>query len=233
MVHSRVLRVISLLALGLAAAPAVSAQSLNFDFGTSGTGPPPTYAAAGPAGTWNSLTAAHGSQTTGMLDLAGLPTAVSVSQIGGLALLEDGDPTVTGDHALLLDDFLVTYNAGLESCIFLDGLLPGLYEVLIYARMPEPAVLSYTSVDQEAGTPHFSVGGAWSGDHQELISYSRHFATVGPGGDLDLHSGIVPGANAALGAALNGLQVIHLSPVFADGFESGDTSAWTVTVPSP
>lgn len=231
MVLSRVFRVVPLLAIGLAAAPAAHAQSLNFDFGNNGTGPPPSYAAAGLPGTWNSLAAAHGSQTTGIVDLAGSPTAVAVTQIGGLALLEEGDLAVTGDHALLLDDFLVTYSASLESCIFLDGLLPGLYEVLIYARMPSPAVLSYTSVDQEAGTPHHSVGGAWSGGHQELVSYSRHFATVGAGGDLDLHSGIVPGANAALGAALNGLQLIHLSLVFADGFESGSTSAWTMTVP--
>jgi hypothetical protein len=214
---------------GMAPAAAV-AQSLNLDFGSSGSGPPATYGAAGRPGVWNSIPAAHGTTTPGLLDLSGAPTGVSVTQIGGLALLDVSDPSVTGDDALLLDDFLVTYDGGLESCIFLNGLLPGTYEVLIYARMPDPAVESYTSVDQEAGTPHLSVGGAWAGQHAELISFSRHTAVVPAGGDLDLHSGIVPGADPALGAALNGLQVRRLD-LFADGFESGDTSAWSVALP--
>jgi hypothetical protein len=84
--------------------------------------------------------------------------------------------------------------------------------------MPAPAVASYTSVDQEAGFPYYSVGGAWSGGHALLMSYSRHLAVVGPDGDLDLHSGVVPGAQAALGAALNGLQVLRLD-LFENGFE--------------
>lgn len=216
--------------LGLAAAGA-GAQSLNIDFGAPETGPPATYAAAGRAGTWNSIPAAHGSTTPGLVDLSGAATGASLAQIGGLALLDDNDPAVTGDHALLMDDFLVTYNDGLESCIFLHGLAPGTYEVLIYARMPTAAVESYTSVDQEPSFPHWSVGGAWTGSHQELASFSRHLAVVSPRGNLYLHSGIVPGANEALGAALNGLQVLQLVSVFADDFESGDTSAWSLTVP--
>lgn len=216
--------------LGVSTATA-GAQSLNLDFGTAGTGPPATYAAAGRAGTWNSIPAAHGTTTSGLVDLSGAATGVSLAQIGGLALLDQNDPAVTGDDALLLDDFLVTYNDGLESCIFLDGLQPGTYAVLVYARMPDPAVKSYTSVDQEPGFPHHSVGGTWTGAHKELASFSRHLAVVAPSGDLDLHSGIVPGANEALGAALNGMQVIQLVSVFADGFEGGDTSAWSLTVP--
>jgi hypothetical protein len=45
---------------------------------------------------------------------------------------------------------------------------------------------------------------------------------VGADGNLDLHSGIVPGANAALGAALNGLQIRLLDALFAHGFEASD-----------
>jgi hypothetical protein len=106
-----------------------------------------------------------------------------------------------------------------------NGLQPGTYEVLVYARMPDPAVLSYTSVDQEPGFPHWQVGGAWPGSHAELISYSRHVAVVGALGDLDLHSGIVPGAEPTLGAALNGLQIRRVD-LFADGFESADPGGW-------
>ncbi len=227
----RILGFALLPALGLGAAAGAGAQSLNLDFGAPESGPPPTYAAAGRAGTWNSIPAAHGTTTSGLVNLAGSATAASISQIGGLALLDDNDPAVTGDHALLLDDFLVTYNDGLETCIYLNGLEPGTYTVLIYARMPDPAVASYTSVDQEDGFPHHAVGGTWPGEHSNPGSFSRHLAEVGPGGDLDLHSGIFPGANEVLGAALNGLQVIRLESLFADSFESGDTAAWSLTVP--
>ncbi len=204
---------------------AAGGQSLNVDVGDAGSGPPASYAAAGRAGVWNSMLAAHGTTEGGVVDLNGNPTPVTLTQIGGLELLTDADPGVTGDHALLMDDFLITYDPVLESCIFLDHLEPGTYEVLLYARMPDPAVFSYADVDQEPGNPHVIVGGAWPGGHQELISYSRHLAIVGAGGDLDLHSGIVPAADPALGAALGGLQLLRID-VFADGFETGDTSRW-------
>jgi hypothetical protein len=217
----RLLRAGAATLLGAAAA----AQDLNIDFGSGTSAPPATYGAAGQPGVWNEIPAAHGTTTPGLVDLSGAVTAVSVSQIGGLALLDDNDPAVTGDHALLLDDFLVTYNDGLESCLYLNALAAGTYEVLIYARMPDPAVLSYTSVDQEPGFPHWSVGGAWPGHHGLLVSYSRHVAVVSAAGDLDLHSGIVPGADEQLGAALNGLQVRRID-LFRDGFESQDFSGW-------
>ena len=57
------------------------------------------------------------------------------------------------------------------------------------------------------------------------MTYSRHVAIVGPDGNLDLHSGIVPGANAALGAALNGLQIRLLDALFADGFDQPDATS--------
>ena len=125
-----------------------------------------------------------------------------------------------------MDDYLITFDEVLESCIFFDDLEPGEYEVIIYARMPDPAIDSFTSVDQEVGIPHYEVGGTWPGNHQELISFSRHFVTVDSEGSLDLHSGIVPGADPLLGAALNGVQLIFGGALFSDDFESGDTSAW-------
>ncbi len=70
------------------------------------------------------------------------------------------------------------------------------------------------------------MGGPWPGQHEVLISYSRHLVTVASNGILNLHSGIVPGADPSLGAALNGLQLILNPVLFSDGFESGDTSAW-------
>ena len=198
---------------------------MNIEIGEPGSGPPATYAAAGRAGEWNNMLAAHGTTEGGLVDLQGNPTPVTLRQIGGLELLVDADPTITGNDALLMDDFLVTYDSVLESCIFLDNMQPGTYEVLIYARMPDPAVFSYTDVDQEPGNPHSIVGGTWPGAHGELISYSRHLSIVDASGQLNLHSGVVPAADPDFGAALNALQVLRVD-IFADGFETGDTSRW-------
>ncbi len=217
--------VFRVLLTALLLATAAGGQSLNIDVGDAGSGPPSSYAAAGRAGVWNSMLAAHNTTEGGLVDVDGNPTPVTLRQIGGLELLTDPDPAVTGDDALLLDDFLVTYDAVLESCIFLANLEPGSYEVLVYARMPDPAVFSYADVDQEPGNPHAIVGGPWPGGHQVAISYSRHLAVVSDNGQLNLHSGIVPAADPALGAALGGLQILRLD-IFADGFETGDTSRW-------
>jgi hypothetical protein len=208
----------------LLAGPA-QGQSLNVDFGDPGNGPPPTYGAAGLAGVWNAFPALHLDEVDNLLGLDGEPTAVSLRQIGGMENLLVHDEAITGDDATLMDDFLVTYNDTLESCIFFSNVQPGIYEVLVYARMPDPAIFSYTDVDEEVDNPHSTVGGVWPGQHEELKSYSRHVATVGSNGFLNLHSGIVPGADEEDGAALNGVQLIF-SGVFMDGFESGDGSAW-------
>jgi hypothetical protein len=207
----------------LSAAGPAAGQSINIDFGEPGAGPPAGYAAAGLPGVWNSLRGDHAVTVANLVGLDGAPTAVSLRQIGGFQTLLADDPDTSGSDGLLMDDYLVTFSAGLESCIYLDNVRPGTYEVLIYARMPaQPLVGSYTSVDQEPGFPHFTVGGVWPGGHQELVTYSRHLAMVGADGNLDLHSGIVPGANAALGAALNGLQIRLLDALFAHGFEASD-----------
>ncbi|MEM7052212.1 MAG: hypothetical protein AAF604_21275 [Acidobacteriota bacterium] len=214
------------LLLTLTAVP-LAGQSLNLDFGAPDHGPDASYAAAGIAGVWNSLPADHATTTDDLVDLQGAVTAVSVRQFGGLDTPLAVDPSTSGDDARLLDDYLVTFSAGLESCLFFTGLMPGEYVVLIYARMPNaPDVLSDTFVDQELGVPHYSVGGAWSGQHRELITFSRHRVLVDATGRLDLHSGIVAGADPSQGAALNGLQILR-AEIFEDGFESGDLTRWS------
>jgi len=220
----------ALLGAGLAAGPAAG-QSLNVDIGPPGGGPPHTYAAAGEAGVWNAIPAANGSTTSNLVGLDGAPTAAGLQQIGGLELVSVDDPATTGDDGLLMDDYLVTFNDTLETCIFMTGLAPGEYEVLVYARMPIATdVLSDVFVDQEPNVPHYPVGGVWPGGHQELITYSRHSLTVSADGRLDFHSGIVPGADPLAGAALNGFQIRNLAEIFRDGFEIGDASRWA-TVP--
>ena len=87
-------------------------------------------------------------------------------------------------------------------------------------------VLSDTFVDQEIGIPHYSVGGPWPGGHQELITYSRHVATVTADGRLDFHSGIVPGGGPRGRRRPERRPDLLLGEIFADGFETGSTARW-------
>jgi len=192
-----------------------AAQSFNVDFGEPQNAPSSVYTAAGIAGPWNAFRGDNGVWYLNLTDIHGNVTGVDVRQLGGQDTPTANDPETTGDDSLLMDDHLVTFDAsqGRESCLFFRDMQPGLYEVLVYARMPaQPDVVSWTYVDQEDGVPHFIVGGEWQGGHGEGRTYSRHIANVQPDGWLGVHSGIVPGEDERLGAALNGIQIRKLPP---------------------
>jgi hypothetical protein len=192
-------------------------QSFNLDIGQPGAAPSNAYAgAANQPGHWLSLPGTQGVTVFNLVDINGNATNARLSQIGGTQTLLVNDPDVTGDDAILMNDFLITFST-IENCLFFNDMQPGEYEVFIYARMPaQPEVFGYTSVDQEPGVPHHQVGGAWPGHHEEFISYSHHTAIVaasGPtAGRLYMHSGVVPGGDLQNGAALNGVQIRKLPP---------------------
>ena len=200
-------------AVVLASGGVARAQSLNVDFGLPPDAPAATYAAAGLPGVWNSIEGDP--DGTGMMyplvALDGSPTAVVLTQIGGTELLSASDPSVSGDDAALLNDALITYTSGLETCLFVNGLEPGTYEVTMYAWMPNaPAVMSRVRHDLATATE--DVGGAWPGAHAEGVTYARTILEIPADGFMGSHSGIVPGALAANGAALNGFQLRKIVP---------------------
>ncbi len=199
------------LAVFLAAGTA-SSQSFNVDVGA-GSPPPATYAGAGQAGVWNSVLAQHVTpftpgptpQDVFLVDLDGNPTAVGFHQYGGMDLTSASDPGVSGDDALLLDDHLRTHSLVLESCMYLNGLDDGLYEVITYAWMPNaPSVEQLVRFDFHPGST--LVGGAWSGAHVEGVTYSRDVIDV-TGGHVGWHVGIPSGGATFPGAAFNGFQL--------------------------
>src|SRR5262245_15589985 len=207
------MRTISATAANLLLASIAAAQSFNINIGPAG-GPTPSsgYAAAGQAGVWMTIPAFHNTTTFNLVDRTGTTTGVSVWQYGGTQLRATDDPATLGDDDALIDECQVTFTSNLETCLFFNGLQNGEYEVFIYACMPaQPTVLSYTSCDEEPGRPHYTVGGAWPGGHQEFVTYSRHVATVTTG-LLRTHSGIVPAQPAANGAAFNGIQLRRIVP---------------------
>lgn len=217
--------------LGLFAVTAASGQSMNIAIGPPGVTPSDTYAAAGLPGYWNGINTANGSTTFNLKDLNGNVTPVSLDQLGGTQVLSLNDPATSGDDETLMDHCLLTYSATLETCLFINDLQPGTYEVLIYAWMPaQPSVRAYTNCDEEPGNPHLIVGGAWPGQQEELVTYARHICVVTTG-LLRAHSGIVPGDDPALGAAANGIQLRKLDPVLlGDANCDGDVNGLDISL---
>lgn len=203
----------------VAAAPA-SAQSFNVDVGAPGSqSPPSNYPAAGLAGVWNSITAEHVTPFTPgstpddvfLVDLDGQPTGVGFHQFGGMDLVSANDPSVTDPNAAtLLNDYLATHNTVLENCMYLNGLEDGMYELITYAWMPSsPSTLQNVRWDFHPGSD--LVGGTWSGQHVEGVTYSREIVEV-TGGFLGWHAGIPAGGAEFPGAAFNGFQLRQLGP---------------------
>lgn len=192
---------------------AASAQSFNIDISPAATPnvPSDTYGGAGRPGHWFTTPATHTVTVNNLVDVNNNVTNVSFRQIGGTETLTIADGAVTGQHAALMNDCLITHTT-VENCLFFSGLEPGEYEVIVYARMPnQPTIISNADVDQEPGNPKKPVGGVWPGQHQVGISYSIHNATVASSGidagRLGIHSGVPEGGNFAIGAALNGIQI--------------------------
>lgn len=210
---NRAMIVVALLA---AASDSCPAQSINIDFGLPGAGPSSRYGGAGLPGVWNSIEGTHTPFASpeiiyGLVDLEGNPTDVTLYQYGGTELLLASDPTVSGDDAVLLNDAIITHFPTLETCLFINGLDPGWYEVITYAWRPDhPEFMSKVRYDFTPG--QILVGGPWSGRHVEGVTYARQFVSVAPTGFMGGHSGNLPRAELSVGAAMNGVQLRKLDP---------------------
>jgi len=196
-----------------ATAASALGQAFNIDLGQPGTGPASSYAGAGLAGVWNALpvtnmvpfmTGPHPNDFM-LVDINGNQTGVGLHQYGGMDLTSLSDPSVLGDHAALMNDVLITHSASLETCVYLNGLQDGLYEVITYAWMPsQPSIMQRVRFDFIPETE--DVGGAWPGQHIEGVTYSKYNVQV-TNGFIGLHVGIPPGGNTHIGAAWNGMQI--------------------------
>lgn len=205
-------------------ATSLHAQSFNVDVGVADK-PSDNYAAAGLPGYWNAVRLQHVTpfmitphpQAEPLRDINGNATNVVVHQFGGMDLNSSDDPATIGNDAGLMDDFLATHSLSLETCVYINGLEPGEYEVITYAWMPNsPSTDGKVRFDFNSYQP--LVGGEWPGGHVEGITFSRHQLTVTESGSLSyigLHVGIPSGGNTTIGAALNGFQLRKLPPFVA------------------
>jgi hypothetical protein len=71
-----------LLSILLALATPAYGQSFNIDFGSSGSTPAATYAAAGIPGTWNAIGVLPQFERAPLVDLAGQPSSAMIYMFG-------------------------------------------------------------------------------------------------------------------------------------------------------
>jgi hypothetical protein len=185
------------------------AVSYNIDFGSPETAPSSAYAGVGEAGAWNTLGVMPSSVRFSLVDTEGNDLGVEIYNVGGTDLLVADDPGTSGDDEALMDEMFIGFNDPIDVCLWVDGLEPGLYEVITYAMTPDdPSVVSPVRVDD--GTPGIvDVQGPWPGGHEEGITYARHVIDL-PGGTIGLHSGELGGE---FQSGVNGIQINRLPSV--------------------
>ncbi len=209
-------------ALTFSAAP-LSAQSFNLDFGEPTATPASTYGAAGLPGYWNGIRADL-SGTTSLKDLTGATSIVTFWQSGAAGAIASNDASVSGDDALLMNDGIITYTYGVDSCFYFNNLQPGTYELITYAWRPDyPTEQAKTFVDNTVGVE--ITGGAWPGAQVHGVTYALHTVTVDASGFMGPHSGLASGADPVVGAVCNGMQLRRLGEFTSSCFGDGSGAA--------
>lgn len=198
--------------LALVVGPSSLAQTINVDFGTPGSGPSSSYAAAGRFGAWNVLGVMPSGVRFNLVGRDGLPINSRVYNIGGTSMLNTSNPAISGDDALLMNDMFLSFNNPIDLCIFFENMLNGDYEVITYALTPDnPMLLSRVRVDFANEGPVL-IGGGWLGQHTQGNSYARHTVTV-TNGTLWMHSGL---QSSLTQSGMNGIQLLYLGPCAGD-----------------
>ncbi len=202
------------------------AQSFNVDWGSLDSSPSSSYGAQGLPGVWNTFDAMPNFQRLALVGLDGSPIKADIMNIG-FDVIESADiPTTFGDDEALLDDCFTAFNDPIDGCIIMRFLEPGEYSVILYGIAPDDAtLLNRLRIDQNAEEPEF-VGGAWSGEHENGVTYMTQNATVGEDGRLDLHSGLNGGF---IRSVLNGMQVVKIEPCLADLTDDGELDFFDVS----
>lgn len=186
-------------------------QSFNIDFGTPGTTPSSSYAAAGEAGLWNNITG--GSGTYPLLDLNGNVTGVSISNNFDFfeSPFNNPQPATAGDPdaAALLDDFFILEGDVLSE-FFITGLQDGIYDLIVYGvwvGMPDkPTAITWLSNDLSDFQEDVTGDGPFTGLEQGLTHGTFRVEVT----DNTLYftaNGIFNMQSASLGN-LNGVQVV-------------------------
>jgi len=186
-----------------------SGQSLNVDFGSNTTFPIPSGAygaAVDQQGVWNA--AASGAAGQALVDVNGLASGVTLTEVGSVGDFEDDDPTTVGDDQSLLDDLLHVDAAGAASTITFAGLSDDTYIVVTYAWAPDDPSGHCSDVDVLGSLDGPQVVcGVWPGFHIQGVTYALHTVEVTSGT-------ITVTIDASIGSdfgSVNGIQILPCS----------------------
>ncbi len=182
------------------------AQSINIRFGTTASRPSASYAAAGLPGYWNSFLVTPPSARQVLTSLQNTPINARLYQIGNSSMLAFDNPLTTGDDGLLMDHMILSMNNPVDGCFWVESLLPGQYEVTMYALTPNnPLLLNRVRVDDAVPGPMI-IGGTWPGQHQDGVTYAR-FTVNTINNRIGLHDGLPSGF---MQSGLNAIQLRFL-----------------------
>ncbi len=212
---------LGLLAFLLASA-AASAQSVYVDFGsaTSPWGvPPATYGGAAAPGVWNAVAS---SPATGLLDVTGAATGVSLVSSSVPMLDACGHASTTGADESLYDDRW--FFDPVAVTLTVSGLQPGTYRVHLHALVaPCVDMFSPLTVAISTATPASDSISAigWSGAPAAGQNYTVQYKTIASGDDIVLQISAPSGFTSF--TQYCGLQLVRVPG--PEPFCSGDGSA--------
>ncbi len=181
------------------------AQSFNVNFAPveDFPGPASTYAGAGLAGVWNQYVD-NFEEPLAIVDTDGNAGSATVTLFNAGNRSLGGDILGAGgsadDAALLFGKFNSFIGSG--GIVRFNGLTEGVYEVTTYAWSSDVTFMQGSLVDVVGSTEgQLACGGAFTGAHQEGVTYVRHTVTT-LSGEVEIHIN-----ENSFGAALNGVQL--------------------------
>lgn len=177
-------------------AASAQAQSMNIDFGTATPIPSSSYGgAAGSVGVWSVY---GGGAASGLLDLSGNATGVSISGSGGFAS-DFMDPLTTGDDDALMDDFLAI---PFFETFTVSGIAAGTYDVYVttWTFGPLSSGIDVNGLGMQV------IGGVWTGGFTQGVTHSLHTVTLASAQNLVIDVSSIDGA---LGV-ISGVQIVQV-----------------------
>jgi hypothetical protein len=178
-----------------------SAAIINIDFGLSISAPPPTYSAAGAAGTWNVISNLGTSPVNGIVDGGGNLTTLSVTSSASMFATTPAFQPIDGSDGDLLGDYIVS--GGNSATLTFSGLPDGDYRILTYtvARQDEPDFATVMPL----GNPLLALTntGIWAGALQQGVTHSLHDISIAQGG-------FTLRITTSSDAFVNGVQIISI-----------------------
>src|SRR5688572_13044399 len=164
-------------ALSVVLGSTLHAQSFNVDVNSlaSPFGKPTNAygAGSGQVGFWNSM---GGVGVFSRLD--GTMTFIKALSLGSMfAPAEFDNPLTSGDDQALMDDGVRLNGAASSFFVQINSLQNGAYYVYTYAMAPDAADVSVVNVMHSTTGP-LTCGGTWPGQHQDGVTFVRHFVNV-------------------------------------------------------